>query len=225
MSKRQTVLVVDVETAGGFGCPLVYDLGFAVVEIATGNILEARSLIVHDVFFGMKNKMRTAYYADKVPTYYKGIRSGAHKVVRFATAKRIVSDLMGKYGIHKVYAYNCAFDKGALASTASKTIGGDFFPANTEYCDIWHMACQTIMRQAGFRKFATANGFISDAGNFRTSAEVCYAYITNEPTFTEEHTGLADVHIEVAILHRVMRQKKRVNHAIVHNPWRIPQVA
>jgi len=226
--KPEVVLVVDVETAGGFGSPLVYDLGIVAVERRSGRVVAAHSLIVHDVFFGRADDMRTAYYACKVPTYYRGIRRGEHKVVRLWTAWRIVRDLMEKHNITRVYAYNAKFDWNALDNTLRKIShrrGVTFFPKNTQICDIWHMACQTFMKSRNYRKFCAEHGFVSEAGNYRTSAEVAYAYLTNNPTYTEPHTGLEDVHIERAILHKIIRRKQRVDERIVHNPWRIPQVA
>ena len=219
-------LVVDVETAGGFSSPLVYDLGLAVVERLSGRIVESHSLIIREVFFDRKDEMCSAYYANKVPAYFDGIKRGEHRVVRFWTAWRIVRDLMAKYGITRVYAYNCKFDRDALNNTAKIITSGkmhNFFPKGSQFCDIWHMACQTVLSQKAYRKFAIANGFVSDAGNIRTSAECAYAYMVNDANFEESHTGLADVEIEIAILHRVLRQKKRTSEAIVHNPWQIPQ--
>jgi hypothetical protein len=228
MSKRELCLVVDVETAGGFAKPLVYDLGFAVVERSTGRIVEAHSLVVRDVFFDMPEQMATAYYAEKLPEYYKGIRSGAFRVVRFWTAWKMVREIIAKYNIRRVYAYNAKFDKGALNTTARVVTAGkvcNFFPRGVKFCDIWHMACQTVLSQKRYRKFAEANGLVSEAGNLRTSAEACYAYVTGQPGYAEPHTGLEDVIIEAQILHKVLRQHKRVCECLVHNPWRIPQTA
>jgi len=227
-SKCEKILIVDVETAGGFARPLVYDLGFAVAERRSGRIIERKSLIIEEVFYGMPQKMATAYYAAKVPAYHEGIAAGAFRVVSFWDAWKIVRGIMKRYGITKVYAYNCSFDKGALDSTYRKVAGvrgGSFFPRGTEFCDIWHMACQTILRQPSFRKFATANGFVSAAGNYQTTAEVAYRYMTKEVDFEEAHTGLEDVVIEAAILGHIMRQKRKVDHGIRHNPWQVAQVA
>jgi hypothetical protein len=170
--------------------------------------------------------MESAYYADKLPLYYKGIRSGLFRVVRFWTAYRIVRDLMAKYGIRRVYAYNMAFDRRALNYTFRTISGhyGYFFPRGTEFCCIWHMACQTILSQPTYRKFAYANNFVSPAGNIRTSAECAYAYITGDCNFSESHTGLDDVRIEIAIMQKCIKQHKRMNNQIVWNPWQIPQV-
>ena len=227
MSKHEIILVVDVETAGGFACPKVYDLGFAVVERRSGKILESHSLVISDIFYNCAEEMQSAYYGCKIPFYHEGIANGAFRVTSAWSAWRKVRAIMEKYGISKVYAYNCAFDKNALNSTMRFVTGGtcrNFFPRDTVFCDIWHMACQTVLSQKSFVRFAHANGFVSDAGNIRTSAEVAYAYKTKNAAYDEPHTGLEDVKIEVEILHWIIRQKKRINEAIVRNPWKIPQV-
>jgi len=225
MSKREVCLVVDVETAGGFKNPLVYDLGVAAVVRSTGEILERHSLIIYEVFCGMPDAMQSAYYAEKIPEYRKGINSGEHRIVRLRTARKIVADMVATYGIKRAYAYNAKFDANALDSTLRSIWGYRvrFMPRGVKWCDIWHLACTTILSQKRYRKFALANGLVSDAGNLRTSAEAAYAYITNTPGYVEPHTGLADVEIEAAILVKCLRQKKRVTENLVHNPWMIPQ--
>ena len=224
--RKEVALVVDVETAGFFGNCKVYDLGVAAVERTTGKIIESYSFVIHDVFFGMKRDMRTAYYKDKVPTYYAGIRSGEHIVAKFATARKRINALVQKYNVKRAYAYNAKFDRDALNNTLSIVSGGtesEFMPEGVEWCDIWHMACQSLLCQRKYRKFATENNLISDAGNYRTTAEATYAYLTDTPGVEEAHTGLADVRIETVILLAVLRLKKRVDESLVHNPWRIPQ--
>lgn len=225
MPKREMCLVVDVETCGGFSSPLVYDIGLAVVERTTGRIVDSWSLIVKEVFYGKSSQMSSAYYAEKIPTYHRDIADGVHYVAGLWQIWRLIRNLQDKYGIRKVYAYNAKFDRDALDNTFRNLTNGGrhFFPRNMEWCCIWHMACQTILSQKKYRKFAQANGLVSDAGNLRTSAEAAYAYITNTPGYEEPHTGLADVEIETAILHKVLRQKKAAKENITHDPWRIPQ--
>lgn len=226
--KPEICLVVDVETAGTLEQPLVYDLGLAVVVRRTGEILESHSLIIREVFFGMKEDMRSAYYADKLPQYFVGIKNGDFRVVRFWTAWRLVRDLMAQYGIERVYAYNTGFDRRALNNTMRALTTrryARFFPKNTKFGCIWHMACQVIFTQKNYRKFANEHNLISPSGNMRTSAEACYAYINNRPDFSESHTGLADVGIEVEIMQHAIRQHKRMVDDINYNPWRIPNAA
>lgn len=227
-SKANLVLVVDVETCGGFGAPHVYDLGFAVANPKTGEIIETHSLIIPEVFYGMKREMENAYYAEKLPQYYAGIEARTWTVTPFWKAWSLVGDTMRKHGITKVYAYNCGFDRNALNSTIEAMTANKwhhFFPKNTEFCDIWHMACQTIMSQRNFIKFCNRNGHVSDAGNVRTTAEVCYAYITKQPQFEESHTGLEDVLIEAEILQYVIRIRRgKIDEGLIAMPWQIPQV-
>jgi len=227
MNKRENVLVIDVETCGGFGSPHVYDLGFAVVEPKSGEIVEMHSLIIPEVFYGMASEMSSCYYADKLPQYIAGIENGTWEVRSFWSTWNLVSDIMRKYKIRKVYAYNCGFDKNALNSTMKAMTHNKwshFFPKGTEFCDIWHMACQTIMSQRNFVKFCNRNGFVSDAGNIRTSAEVCYAYMTKNPHFEESHTGLEDVLIEAEILSKILNVRRgKVDESLQAMPWKIPQ--
>jgi hypothetical protein len=226
MPKREFCLVVDVETAGGFESPLVYDVGLAVVERATGRIVDSWSLILADVFYKMPEKMATAYYAAKVPEYRAGIATGEFRVATIWQVWRLIRNLQKKYNIRRAYAYNAKFDKNALDNTfRTITDGKFFFPRDIEWCCIWHMACQTILSSKAYIWFAVENGFVSEAGNIRTSAECAYAYIIGQPDYQEPHTGLEDVIIETDILHRVLRQKKSVDESIAHNPWQLPQTA
>ena len=224
MSRKEIVLVVDVETAGGFGNPLVYDLGIAAVVRSTGEILESHSLAIKDILVGRPRAMKSAYYAEKLPQYFAGIGT-AWRLVKFATAQGIVSRMVEKYGVKRAYAYNANFDANALDNTANDLLNGLFMPSGVKWACIWSMACQTILKQKRYHKFAHANGLVSPAGNVRTSAEAAYAYMTGQPDFVEAHTGLSDVLIEVAILSYVLRQKKKVDETPRAGAWKLAQVA
>ena len=62
------------------------------------------------------------------------------------------------------------------------------------------MACTSFLNTSEYVNFATIHGFVSEAGNIQTSAEVAYRFLTNNLDFVESHTGLEDVEIETAIL-------------------------
>jgi hypothetical protein len=204
---------------------MVYDIGFAVVERSTCKVLHSASLVISDVFYGRKRDMQSAHYANKLPQYRDGIKSGLWNVVRLKVARAMVAAAMRQYGVNKVYAYNCSFDRNALDNSAGMFIGEgtEFFPKGTEFADIWHMACTTLFRQKRYHAFAKTHGMVSRVGNVKTSAEAAYAYMTKNPDFSESHTGLDDVHIEVAIMQCVLRQKKKITEAIVPNPWKLAQ--
>ena len=218
-------LVLDVETANSTNDPLVYDLGFAVCD-RKGNIYEAESYVVSDIFYKETELMQTAYYHEKLPKYYEGIKEKAFKVINFYTAKKRIADLIEKYNIKAVCAYNASFDTKALNTTQRYLTNSKyryFLPYGTEVYCIWHMACQVICTQKRYIKFCLDNGFVSENGNIKTSAETVFAYMTKNEKYEECHTGLQDVLIETQIMAKCFAQHKKMNKKINRLCWRIPQ--
>ena len=218
-------LVLDVETANSTNDPLVYDLGFAVCD-RKGNIYEAESYVVSDIFYKETELMQTAYYHEKLPKYYEGIKEKAFKVINFYAAKKRIADLIEKYNIKAVCAYNASFDTKALNTTQRYLTNSKyryFLPYGTEVYCIWHMACQVICTQKRYIKFCLDNGFVSESGNIKTSAETVFAYMTKNEKYEECHTGLQDVLIETQIMAKCFAQHKKMNKKINRLCWRIPQ--
>ena len=218
-------LVLDVETANSTDDPLVYDLGFAVCD-RKGNIYEAESYVVSDIFYKETELMQTAYYHEKLPKYYKGIKEKAFKVINFYMAKKRIADLIEKYNIKAVCAYNASFDTKALNTTQRYLTNSKyryFLPYGTEVYCIWHMACQVICTQKRYIKFCLDNGFVSESGNIKTNAETVFAYMTKNEKYEECHTGLQDVLIETQIMAKCFAQHKKMNKKINRLCWRIPQ--
>lgn len=218
-------LVLDVETANSTDDPLVYDLGFAVCD-RKGNIYEAESYVVSDIFYKETELMQTAYYHEKLPKYYEGIKKQAFKVINFYMAKKRIADLIEKYNIKAVCAYNASFDTKALNTTQRYLTNSKyryFLPYGTEIYCIWHMACQVICTQKRYIKFCLDNGFVSESGNIKTSAETVFAYMTKNEKYEECHTGLQDVLIETQIMAKCFAQHKKMNKKINRLCWRIPQ--
>lgn len=223
--EKNYYLVLDVETANSFQCPLVYDLGFAVVD-RNGKIYHAESFIVSDIFYQEAEKMKTAYYAKKIPLYLEGIANKLFNVVTFTEAKNRIAEVIKEWKIKEAGAYNMGFDSRALGTTQkylSKSSIIQFLPEGIKIFCIWHMACQVLCTQKGFVKFCLDNNFISKAGNIKTSAEVVYRYLIKDEQFIESHTGLADVLIEVQIMAKCFAQHKKMSRNVNRACWRIPQ--
>ena len=211
--------MVDVETAGGLGNPLVYDLGLAVVT-KKGEILTKKSFIISEVF-NNGSLMKSAYYAEKVPQYQAEIAQGMHEVVTLPYALNAINEMIKEFKVETVCAYNLAFDKKALANTAKKLYGFEFKFNLHELC-IWSLACELLFTQKMYPTIAIENGWVSEVGNMRTNAEVAYRYITKDYSFIEKHMGLADVEIETVILAKCLAQKKSFASGILSHPWKIP---
>lgn len=225
--KKQFFMVLDTETANTIEQPIPYDIGWAVCD-RQGNIYEEKSFIVAEIFLDMKDLMQSAYYAEKIPHYWDDIKSGKRKIKQFWNIrKEFVNDLK-KYNISKVGAYNMGFDKRALNNLiryTSKSWARWFFPYGIEFFCIWNMACSTILNRPSYIKFAEENNFISECGNIQTSAECAYRYITKDKDFTESHTGLEDVKIEIEIMAKCYNTHKKYENNINSACWRKVQRA
>ena len=109
-------LALDTETTNGLEQPLVYDIGGAIVD-KQGRVYETFSFVIRDIYIHERELMQTAYYVDKLPEYAADIREGKREMVNFMFAQRFILNLMEKYNVHDVAAYNAHFDRNALNTT------------------------------------------------------------------------------------------------------------
>lgn len=213
-------LVIDTET-----CPVdkdlqevlpsnmwTYDIGWAIVD-KRGKVYKTRSFVNADIFLAEKELMNSAYYADKIPMYWKQIKSGERVLTSWYTIKKTLRKDMAEYGVKEVYAHNMSFDYGTLNNTErwlTKSKYRYFFPYGTEICDTLKMARQVIGTMPTYRKFCQENGYLTKDGQLRFTAEILYRFISKDNTFVEKHTGLEDVLIEKEILAYCFKQHKKM---------------
>lgn len=196
------VMVLDTETANSVEQPLPYDFGWAVVDTNSGEIIETASYVCAEIFCD-KTMMEQAYFAEKIPAYWKEIKQGQRKLTSFLKIRKALWTCLKTYGIKQVCAYNMGFDRRATNNDTRYLTASFlrwFFPYNVEFVCIWHMACTSFLDTSDYVNYATIHGFVSEAGNIQTSAECAYRFLTDDANFAESHTGLEDVLIEVAIL-------------------------
>lgn len=223
--RKNYYMVLDTETTNNtigkaYNDGLVYDLGIAIVD-KQGKEYYSKSWVISDIFDNEKELMQSAYYKEKLPKYYEELENGTRERISIFQAKKQVRLLIEKYNIKMVLAYNMAFDLQTLNNTlryVSKSKIRYFFPYYVKVGCIWNMACQVLATQKTFLK----QNIINDKGNYITSAERLYQYITNNKDFQEEHTGLCDVRIESQIMARCFAQHKKMNTNIYRACWNIP---
>lgn len=207
--RKKYIMVVDTETANDISYPVVYDLGIAITD-KQGNIYETYSFVISDVY-DIVGLMETAYYAQKIKTHYEpGLKNGTWQKVSFAYALDKMQELSQKYNIKQFSAYNVDFDLRALTNTAWTYLGYELDFSHYEVVCIQELAASTLMTQKGYAKFCVQNDLRTAKGWLSQKAEDVYRYLLNCPTFIEEHTGLADVLIEIAIMKRAYRQHKAI---------------
>ena len=214
--RKNYYLIVDTETANTNGDnmqdPLVYDIGGAIVD-KKGEVYETFSFVIYDIFYNMRNLMRSAYYADKIPAYQTQIDNNERKVVTFFTAKKHIKNICERWSVKSIIAHNMRFDYKATNQTQrylTKSKYRYFFPYGVELWDTQKMAHDTICKQKGYIEWCKENGYMTKHKKPRPQekAEIIYRYITGDNDFIESHTGLEDVMIEKEIFAHCIRQHK-----------------
>lgn len=227
--RRNYILILDTETAntwtdekGQLDChnTLVYDCGWIVAD-TKGNIYEKRSFVNSDIFVYERELMKSAFYGSKIPRYVNDLRNGKRAMMNtFEIRQAMLSDIR-TYGIKYVCAHNARFDYNSLNSTiryVSKGVCRNWFPyGSVEWWDSLAMARSVIAKMPTYKKFCMENNLLTKNNRVKMTAEACYRFILNDPTFEESHTGLEDVLIEYCILLYCYRQHKAMNKKLFKN--------
>ena len=71
---NEKFLVIDTETTNSLDNPICYDIGFAVID-KDGKVYESHSYAIADIILDSE-LMNSAYYAEKIPSYWEEIREG-----------------------------------------------------------------------------------------------------------------------------------------------------
>jgi len=194
-------IVLDTETTNSLDDPIVYDLGWAVVD-KNGKIYETYSFVVADVFLD-KELMKSAYFAEKIPTYWEQIKSGERILARFYNIRKIFLDCAKANNVKKFFAHNMRFDYKSVNLTQRFLTSSKFryfFPYGAEICDTLKMARQVLKNNVDYDNFCWDNHYLTARNCKRYTAEIIYRFISNNNQFVESHTGLEDVLIEKEIL-------------------------
>jgi hypothetical protein len=215
-NKNTRFLVIDIETPKSPN-HVIFDLSFGVYSQAEGKIGSIGYLV-------QENQNVIPYYADRLDRYAMYVDNGLYQVQPFAYIMAVMQKIIDKYDIAYATAYNSGFDFPRIRQACERANIACPLDSLVEF-DLLFGACETLGQQKTFRKFVDSNELFTATGNRSSGAETMYRYLTLEPTFIEEHTGLADIDIEMQILDRVLRQKKRLSMKIGTHAWRLVQGA
>lgn len=203
------IVVFDTETTS-VNKPFCYNIGYNIVEVETGKSLLKRDYVVEQVWHNTM-LFATAYYAEKRPKYVKAMRPRKTLMKKYGyICHKMIKDFID-YEVVGAYAYNSPFDDGVF------TFNSDWYKCvnpfdNMPIFDIRGYAHQFIVNE-DFKKFCEDNGYFTESGNYSTTAETVYRYITGNTDFIEDHTALSDSEIETDILLHCIRNGAEVNTA------------
>lgn len=198
---NRNVIVLDTETANSLEEPIAYDIGFAVIDTESGDILEEHSFAIAEIFLD-KELMDSAYYKEKIPQYWKEIKKGTRKLVKFETARRILYQVVKKYNVNVIAAHNARFDNRSTNLSRRYLTSSKyrfFFPYGIEVWDTLKMAREVMKGNEDYARFCLENNYMTKNNQKRFTAEILYRYLTGNNDFEEAHRGIDDVRIEKEI--------------------------
>lgn len=189
--------IFDTETTS-LDKPFCYNVGYIIINILTGEILKRADYVVEQVWH---NPMlfTTAYYANKRADYVKSMRCRQTKMDKFGyICQQMIRDFKA-YGVTAAFAYNSPFDEKVF------NFNCDWFKCNNPFDNIpiydirgyaHHFICNTDEYKNWYEEYER----FSDSGNYSTTAENVYQYVSGKYDFIEDHTALSDSIIESEIL-------------------------
>ena len=167
-------------------------------------VLAKRSYIVADVWNNMM-LFTTAYYADKRAKYEDMLANREMAKHKWEWVANKVAADVETFGITDGYAFNSDFDERVFKFCS------DWFRTpnpldNVKIHDIRGYVHKFLAFTKAYQDFCEKHGCFTDSGNYSTTAESVYRFITNDADFAEAHTALADAEIETEILCECIRR-------------------
>lgn len=201
------IVVFDTETVS-LEKPFCYNIGYSIVEVESGKTLIDRDYVVEQVWH---NPMLfiTAYYADKRDIYVKAMRSRETLMNKYGyICQAMIRDFI-KYEVIGAYAFNSPFDDKVF------TYNSDWFKCNNPFDNLPIFDIRGYVHQfmvdSDYLDFCEKNGYLTDSGNYSTTAETVYRYLTGNTEFIEDHTALSDSKIEAEILLECIKRGAALN--------------
>jgi len=195
-------IMLDTETANDLESPMMYDCGFAVIDLENGEIIERHSYVIAEVYLDHE-LMSTAYFADKIPQYEMDLKNGTRRLIRLSTCKRILADVARKYNAEYLVAHNARFDYRSTNGTQRYMTCSKyryFLPYSCRIIDTLKMSRLKYAKDDDYGQFCYNNNYLTKRGQRRFTAEILYRYISKNNNFVEAHCGLEDCEIEAKIL-------------------------
>lgn len=215
MNRLKKYIVLDTETCGSIGYPLPYNISWNVCD-KNGTVYRTRNYVVKEIFFGEPYRMKTCYYAEKLPQYYKAIKDGSIIVAKFTTIINRLLEDREYFKCDTISAHNARFDKRALENASDYLLHEVFsLPSITNIYDTMEMAKATICSLKSYQTFCTENNLLTPTGRIPSNAQALYCFLTNDPSFKEAHTALEDTLIEKEILKRCLASHKAMPKKII----------
>lgn len=193
---KGTILLLDVETTNE--TKTIVELSGKIVNNNLISILTF-SYIIKETWDD-KDLMSGIYATkDKVNEWTNNIRLGRSQVVSAKQLTTTLDNLVKKYNVKVISAYNLKFDLNAMIETFKHYNVYFNNMRNLQKLDLWLYAGEIFLK-AKYVNYCVDRNYLTEKGNCITNAETVYRYISNDDTFIETHVAIDDVNIELEIL-------------------------
>ena len=222
MIPENRFMVFDTETMG-LSNRVIYDIGYYIVN-RRGKVFTSKRFLVREIITN-PCIMTDAFYHDKIYSNYLEMIDNADSplIHAWADIQDYIREDINTFGVNTFAAYNLGFDMSAINTTNKATNCGRLLTARPVLLDLWLFSCMYLFNTRYYKEMATANNWVSNAGNYRTTAEHAYRFITLNANYTEPHTALEDAAIESEILNRLLNKRKKIPYNVLNpHPWKIP---
>lgn len=208
---KKVFVVLDVETLTS--ARLVFDVAWHVCD-SKGNILESYNALVKEIVdtpFIYELLRHDDFMKNKCQMYIDALVNNSINVKSLYEISDDFYDIADKYNAKPIVcAYNAKFDFDTLNNNMQVYEGIDFFEeSEDDVIDIMTMALSTICNTNKYVRWCNLNGFVTQKGNVKTSAETVYAYISQNSNFVEAHHALEDCNIEKEIFFKARKYRKK----------------
>lgn len=197
------IVVFDTETTS-IEKPFAYNIGYTIYDTDEDKKLVEKDFVAEQIWHN-RELFTTAYYSDKREGYIERMRA---RTCRMEKLGRITQEMIRDFKYYEVecgFAYNSPFDDRVF------TFNCEWFKIINPFddipiYDIRGYVHQYIAFTPDFQKFCDDNKQYTEGGNYSTTAETLYRYLSKDLAFDEAHTALADSLIELDILKECVKR-------------------
>ena len=195
------IVIFDTETTS-LEKPFCYNIGYVIVNVEERKTLLRKEFVVEQIWHNIP-LFESAYYKDKRAIYISRMKARTIKLEKFGyITQQMIKDFK-QYGVEYAYAYNSGFDESVFNYNCEwfKVINPF---EQVKIIDIRGLVHNFIAFTDNFKNFCETYKRFTDSGNYSTTAETLFQYVSGVVSFEEEHTALADSEIESEILFKCL---------------------
>ena len=221
MIPENRFMVFDTETMG-LENRVVYDIGYYIVN-RRGKVFASRRFLIHEVITNPEIMMNAFYHSKVYSEYLPMVDNSDIKLIHsWEDVQNYIREDINTFAVNTMAAYNLPFDMSALNATNKHCNTRKLLNVRPVLLDLWLYSCLYLFNTNFYKEMAKDNGWISPAGNYRTTAEHAYRFITRDAEYIEPHTALEDAEIETEILLKLLAKKRKIPYNVLNShPWRI----